>query len=197
MSPGRLKQAVEAIRRDGYVVIENAVPHEPLDILREKMDQDSKVLIDREQWGGAGGLKGHLQQGPPPFAPFVFREIVANPFVIQVNTALLGEGIFNSFYNGNTNCPGSNTQPLHRDGPHLWPGHEPAHPTACVVGEYLSARCDGRERGSGAVAGHASAHLPGNGDRQGNRRGAKEGLSPRKRVREKGKRAHPGRTALA
>ena len=133
MSPGRLKQAVEAIRRDGYVVIENAVPHEPLDILREKMDQDSRVLIDRELWGGAGQLKGHLQQGPPPFAPFVFREIVANPFVIQVNTALLGEGIFNSFYNGNTNCPGSDTQPLHRDGPHLWPGHEPAHPTACVV----------------------------------------------------------------
>ena len=25
MSPGRLKQAVEAIRQDGYVVIENAI----------------------------------------------------------------------------------------------------------------------------------------------------------------------------
>ena len=75
MSPRRLKQAVEAIRRDGYVVIENAVPHEPLDVLREKMDQDSKVLIDREQWGGAGQLKGHLQQGPPPFAPFVFPRL--------------------------------------------------------------------------------------------------------------------------
>lgn len=50
ISPRRLKQAVEAIRRDGYVVIENAIPHEPLDMLREKMDQDSKVLIDREQW---------------------------------------------------------------------------------------------------------------------------------------------------
>ena len=37
MGPRQLKQAVEAIRRDGYVVIENAVPHEPLDVLREKM----------------------------------------------------------------------------------------------------------------------------------------------------------------
>ena len=133
ISNRHVKQAVEAIGRDGYVVIENAVPHEPLDMLREKMDEDSKVLIDLKLWGGAGGLKGHLQQGPPPFAPFVFREIVANPMVIQVNTALLGEGIFNSFYNGNTNCPGSGTQPLHRDGPHLWPGHEPAHPTAGVA----------------------------------------------------------------
>ena len=133
MSSGRLQPAVEAVRRDGFVVIENAVPHEPLDVLREKMDRDSRVLIDRKLWGGAGGLKGHLQQGPPPFAPFVFPEIVANTLVIQVNTALLGEGIFNSFYNGNTNCPGSVAQPLHRDGPHLWPGHEPPHPAACVV----------------------------------------------------------------
>ena len=133
MSPGRLKQAVEAIRQDGYVVIENAIPHEPLDVLWEKMDRDSKILIDRQQWGGAGQLKGHLQQGAPPFAPFVFPEIVANPFVIQVNTALLGEGFFNSFYSGNTNCPGSGTQPLHRDGAHLWPGHQPPHPTASVA----------------------------------------------------------------
>ena len=75
MSPRRLKQAVEAIRRDGYVVIENAVPHEPLDMLREKMDQDSKILIDREQWGGAGQLKGHLQQGPPRSHPLFFARL--------------------------------------------------------------------------------------------------------------------------
>ena len=31
MSSRTLEQAVEAIRRDGYVVIENVVPHEPLD----------------------------------------------------------------------------------------------------------------------------------------------------------------------
>ena len=197
MSPGRLKQAVEAIRRDGYVVIENAVPHEPLDILREKMDQDSRVLIDRELWGGAGQLKGHLQQGPPPFAPFVFREIVANPFVIQVNTALLGEGIFNSFYNGNTNCPGSDTQPLHRDGPHLWPGHEPAHPTACVVVNISP--LDVTEE-NGAVELWPGTHLhtfPETVIDKETEEAQRKGLSPRKRVREKGKRAHPGRTALA
>ncbi len=133
MSGRHVNQAVEAIRRDGFVVIENVVPHEPLDILREKMNEDSQVMIDLKKWGGAGHLKGHLQQAPPPFAPFVFPEIVANPFVIQVNTALLGGGISNGLYTGNTNCPGSQTQPLHRDGSVLWPGNEPAHPTASVV----------------------------------------------------------------
>ena len=133
LSDGHVKQAVDAIRVDGYVVLENVISHEHLDILRERMDADSQILIKAEKWGGAGGLKGHLQQGPPPFAPYIFTDIVANPYVVQVTKALLGPGLYNNFYNGNTNCPGSSTQPLHRDGDHLWQDQEVAHPTAQVV----------------------------------------------------------------
>ena len=128
-----LKQAVEAIRVDGCVVLENIINHDHLDILRERMDVDSQKLIKAEKWGGAGMLKGHLQQGPPPFAPYIFTDIVANPYVVQVTRALLGPGVYNNFYNGNTNCPGSKTQPLHRDGDHLWLNQEVAHPAAEVV----------------------------------------------------------------
>ncbi len=128
-----LKQAVEAIQVEGYVVIDNIINHDHLDILKERMDADSQRLIKAEHWGGAGGLKGHLQQGPPPFAPYIFKDIVANPFVIQVTKELLGSGVYNNFYNGNTNCPGSGTQPLHRDGDHLWLNQEVPHPTAQVV----------------------------------------------------------------
>jgi ectoine hydroxylase-related dioxygenase (phytanoyl-CoA dioxygenase family) len=133
ISPARVSQAVEAIRVDGYVVLEDVVSHAHLDILRERMDEDSRKLIDAEKWGGAGQIKGHLQQGPPPFAPYIFADIVANPFVVQVTRELLGEGLYNSFYNGNTNSPGSGTQPLHRDSGHLWPAQKVAHPTASVV----------------------------------------------------------------
>ena len=133
LSDAHVKQAVDAIRVDGYVVLENVISHEHLDILRERMDADSQILIEAERWGGAGRLKGHLQQGPPPFAPYIFRDIVANPCVIQVTKELLGSGLYNNFYNGNTNCPGSTTQPLHRDGAHLWPDQEVAHPTTEVV----------------------------------------------------------------
>lgn len=133
LTEAHVKQAVEAIRVDGYVVLENVVDHGHLDILRERMDADAQVLINAEKWGGAGRLVGHLQQGPPPFAPYIFRDIVANPWIVQVTQALLGPGLYNNFYNGNTNCPGSTTQPLHRDGNHLWPEQEVAHPTAEVV----------------------------------------------------------------
>jgi ectoine hydroxylase-related dioxygenase (phytanoyl-CoA dioxygenase family) len=133
ISPAHLTAAIQALREEGYVVLENVVSHAPLDLLRERMDEDSRKLIAVEKWGGAGRLPGHLQQGPPPFAPYVFSDIVANPFVLQVTRELLGEGLYNSFYSGNTNCPGSGTQPLHRDGAHLWPGLELAHPAAAVV----------------------------------------------------------------
>lgn len=133
LTEAHVKQAVEAIRVDGYVVLADVIEHEHLDILRERMDADAQVLINAEKWGGAGRLVGHLQQGPPPFAPYIFRDIVANPWIVQVTQALLGPGLYNNFYNGNTNCPGSTTQPLHRDGNHLWPEQEVAHPTAEVV----------------------------------------------------------------
>lgn len=133
LTEAHVAQALKAIRVEGYVVLENVVSHEHLDVLKERMDADSQTLIEVQKWGGAGRLKGHLQQGPPPFAPYIFKDIVANPYVVQVTKALLGPGVYNNFYNGNTNCPGSTTQPLHRDGDHLWLGQEIAHPTAEVV----------------------------------------------------------------
>jgi len=133
LSPAHVEQAVEAIHTVGFVVLEDVVSHAHLDVMQGRMDEDSQKLIEREQWGGAGRIQGHLQQGPPPFAPYIFSDIVTNPFVIQVTRELLGPGLYNSFYHGNTNTPGSSQQPLHRDGGHLWPNLKVAHPAASVV----------------------------------------------------------------
>lgn len=133
LSDAHLAQAVQAVRAEGYVILSDVIDHDHLDKLRERMDADSQTLIAAEKWGGAGRVPGHLQQGPPPFAPYVFRDIVANPFAIQVTHAILGDGLYNRFYNGNANCPGSGTQPLHADAPHLWPNMQVAHPTSSLV----------------------------------------------------------------
>jgi len=118
-------------------MLADVIDHEHLDTLRKRMDADSQKLISAEKWGGAGRIPGHLQQGPPPCAPYVTRDIVANPFAIQVTHAILDDGLYNRFYNGNANCPGSGTQPLHADAPHLWSGldtgMETAHPAASLV----------------------------------------------------------------
>ncbi|MBO0880380.1 MAG: phytanoyl-CoA dioxygenase family protein, partial [Mycobacterium sp.] len=87
--------------------------------------------LDRGEWGGAGRVPGHLQQSMPRSAAHIYRDIVTNPFVIETTAAIVGPGVHNHFYNGNTNMPGSKMQPLHRDSGHLWPGH--IHPTASIV----------------------------------------------------------------
>lgn len=133
MTAAHLAQAITAVRSDGYVVLADVVDHAHLDTLRERMEADSQILLQAHKWGGAGEIPGHLQQGPPPFAPYVFADIVANPFATQVTKAILGEGVYNRFYNGNANCPGSGTQPLHPDTPHLWPNMAVAHPPASLV----------------------------------------------------------------
>jgi hypothetical protein len=132
MSQADLDKAVEAIRYDGFIILEDVVSHEHLDVLHEKMDEDLETLMTASALP-VNFTEGHLQQDPPPFAPYVFGDIVANPFVIQVTKAVLGDGVFNSYYSGNTNCPNSKMQPVHIDGGQLWHGLKLAHPAAQLV----------------------------------------------------------------
>ena len=133
MSEEKVGQAVDAIREQGYVVVEDIVDHAHLDVLKGRMDEDAERKIRCQHWGGAGRQPGHLQHKPPPFAPYVFEDVVANPFVLQVTQSVLGDGLFNRFYSGNTNCPGSGTQPLHVDHVPLWRGLEKPHPAYNLV----------------------------------------------------------------
>jgi hypothetical protein len=132
MSETHLNQAVHAIREDGYVILSDVISHAHLDLLREKMDEDLRTLMTASVLP-VNFVKQHLQQDPPPFAPYVFRDVVANPWVIQVTRKVLGEGLFNSCYTGNTNCPGSGTQPVHVDLGQLWSGLKMAHPAVSLV----------------------------------------------------------------
>ena len=76
---------------------------------------------------------GKRPAGASPLPPYVFRDVLANPWVVQVSKALLGEGIFNNRYTGNTNLPGSELQPVHVDSGQLWPNLDVAHPPSKVI----------------------------------------------------------------
>jgi ectoine hydroxylase-related dioxygenase (phytanoyl-CoA dioxygenase family) len=110
-----LSAAVSAFDEDGYVILGGAVDPAVLDAIKPKLDEDTAELQRRGAWGGAGRRVGHLQQSMPRDSEHIYGEIVTNPLVIQLTTAVLGEGIHSHFYNGNTNLPGSEAQPLHRD----------------------------------------------------------------------------------
>ena len=56
---------------------------------------------------------GHLQQDPPPFPPYLFRDVLLNDLVVEITRFILGEGVKNSSYSGNTCLPNKTQQPLH------------------------------------------------------------------------------------
>ena len=126
-----LKAAVEAILVEGYVVLGGVVDVAVLDAMKPKLDDDTAKLFGRVQRAGTGQFPGHLSQSMPRSKEHIYSDVVRNRFVIQVTAAILGEGVHNHFYNCNTNMPGSQIQPLHRDAPHLW--SDPIHPVTSIV----------------------------------------------------------------
>jgi hypothetical protein len=84
LSEENLKIAVEALARDGIVVVEDAIPHEDLDHLNAKMIKDSRILEARGEDGPFNYNVGNLQQDAPPwgeyFHPSIFCSCVTPLF---------------------------------------------------------------------------------------------------------------------
>ena len=125
-------QAVQALRDDGIVVLEDAVDLAHIAALREKCLADVELLLKRPDkpfnWN-----PGNMQQDPPPFPPYLFRDVLANDAAIAVTKGVLGQGVKNAFYSGNTALPSEHRQPVHADMGQLWPHLELAHPAYAIV----------------------------------------------------------------
>jgi ectoine hydroxylase-related dioxygenase (phytanoyl-CoA dioxygenase family) len=134
LSAHNLARVLEALDDDGVVVLEQVVDRAALDVVKARMDRDSlELLAFCDSAGGNPRDRGHLQQGPPPCAPYVFADYVANPLIAQVLRERLGERAYCEFYNGNTNCPGSTFQQLHLDHMHPDPTVAVAVPAFAIV----------------------------------------------------------------
>lgn len=131
LSGERLDSAVRALSDDGVVVLLDAVHPEHIAVLRDRAMQDAQAILARPD-APFNFNKGNIQQDPPPFAPYLFRDVLFNEAVISVTHAVLGDGVFNSFYSGNTAVKGGDRQPVHPDYGQLWPRLEHATPSYCL-----------------------------------------------------------------
>jgi ectoine hydroxylase-related dioxygenase (phytanoyl-CoA dioxygenase family) len=132
MTPEHREAAVQALREDGLVVLKDVVETEHLDMLLDRMREDLDALRQRKDapynWN-----TGNIQQDPPPFPPYLFRDILVNDMVVAVTEAVLGRGVKNFFYSGNTAVHSDQRQPVHADTGQLWPNLEVAHPACQLV----------------------------------------------------------------
>lgn len=133
LSPESLKTALTAIEIDGFVVLEDVVDLGHIELIRDRMLQDVQLLINRPDapfnWN-----RGNVQQDPPPFPPYIFADVMSNEFAIQIAREILGSGLYNAFYSGNTAMPSDQRQPVHADTGQLWPNlKHPTPPYSLVV----------------------------------------------------------------
>lgn len=134
LSAKNVGQAQGALKEQGYAILRGAVPVHALETLKFKMEEDLKRLLAMESqvtlpynW-----VKGHLAVQPPPEHPYLFPEILANPFAAAVSKAVHSK-FFNNAYDGLTILPGTSAQPLHADHGQLWPDLKEAHPPVTLV----------------------------------------------------------------
>lgn len=126
IAPQSQAAAAQALREDGVVVLQGVVDRSHLETLRAKMLDDLDTILARPD-APFNFNTGNVQQDPPPFFPFLYKDILLNDLVIAVTEAVLGPGVKNSFYSGNTALPGGTRQPVHPDVAQLWPNL--VHPT--------------------------------------------------------------------
>jgi ectoine hydroxylase-related dioxygenase (phytanoyl-CoA dioxygenase family) len=133
LSANRQAEAVQAVRKDGYVILNDLIDPAILAPIRDRMLSDVAKIMARDDIP-FNFNRGNIQQDPPPFPPYLSREVLCNEIVIAISQAILGKGLKNGMYSGNTAMPRSTArQPVHADSGQLWPNLEAAHPAYALV----------------------------------------------------------------
>ncbi|KAE8152763.1 hypothetical protein BDV25DRAFT_137570 [Aspergillus avenaceus] len=111
-----LQKSLEALHRDGIVVLENAVSPDHLDRLNARMVPEAKELYARtETHRNFGPDTGNIQQEPVCEADYIFEDIIANPFATTVIEGMIGPHPHLRFYSANTAFKATGRQPVHID----------------------------------------------------------------------------------
>jgi ectoine hydroxylase-related dioxygenase (phytanoyl-CoA dioxygenase family) len=133
LSAERLAEAVRAVREDGYVLLNDLIDPAILAPIRDRMLADVEKILARDDVP-FNFNSGNIQQDPPPFPPYLSREVLCNEIVISITQSILGKGLVNGMYSGNTALPHSTgRQPVHADMGQLWPNLDVAHPAYALV----------------------------------------------------------------
>ncbi|KAH8893602.1 hypothetical protein GQ53DRAFT_805170 [Thozetella sp. PMI_491] len=111
-----LQAAVEALHRDGIVVLKNAVDVAHLDKLQARMVPEAHELYARPSTHrNFGQSTGNIQQEPVLEEGYIFEDVLANPWATDVIQCMLGPQPHMRFYSANTAFKADSRQPPHID----------------------------------------------------------------------------------
>lgn len=119
LKPETIELAVQLIRVNGYVLIEEVLPHTQIEQLNKSMEQllnqflaDNKFDLDEGFHDGTN----HIGMPLPFERPFCDESIIAHPFVTPIVEQLLGDDCVMDLFASNTSMPkGKAPQLVHAD----------------------------------------------------------------------------------
>lgn len=120
LSDQHLEDAIRALRVTGYVIFEGV-----LDASRVQQLHSAFMGIFERYVAEIGDNRGRQRQGGVPLpieGVFADPDLVGNPMVVDLLERLLGPELACSYFASDTPMPGSEYQPVHRDGKDLFPG---------------------------------------------------------------------------
>lgn len=125
LSKQNIERGVVALAEDGVVILEDAVSHESLDFLNERMVKEAKTLRGASGTHFNYDVKAqNILQHMIPEPEYLLSDIQANPFAAAICNAVLGPRPVLRYHKANTNFPGKSRQPVHSDVHY-------EHPRAC------------------------------------------------------------------
>jgi len=120
----------DRLRIDGYCVLEDTVPLELIERLRERFDQ---LLEARVQADGPNRGANRYQMFLPWEPPFTEPLLYEHPRVLQMLEMILGQEYIMTYLASDTPMPGSDYQRVHSDTRLLFPELSLSLPTYAVV----------------------------------------------------------------
>ena len=120
LSDQHLEHAIRELRVTGYVIFEGV-----LDSPRVQKLHSAFMEIFERYVAEIGDNRGKQRQGGVPLpieGTFADPDLIGNPMVADLLERLLGPDLVCSYFASDTPMPGSEYQPVHRDGKELFPG---------------------------------------------------------------------------
>ena len=120
LSDEHIEEAVRSLQVTGYVIFEQV-----LDAARVQQLHSTFMDVFNRYVAEIGDNRGKQRQGGVPLpieGVFAEPDLIGNPMVISLLERLLGPDLVCSYFASDTPMPGSEYQPIHRDGKELFPG---------------------------------------------------------------------------
>ncbi len=140
LAPETLEQAVNQVRLNGFVVLENALPLDLVDDLNADLlatvDRLLKTDAEKTEVNTSPFRKNRIRMDLPFRAPYIHPQVITNPYALAIVERILGDDCRMFYFSVDAPMPGSEYQTVHGDYAPFYPESDAIMPITGLVVNY-------------------------------------------------------------